>query len=56
MVNVNESFEMSQTQGDNQRWQSVASNNAAADGDFFLCGQNDRRVLSAELHIPAAAA
>lgn len=35
MVNVNESFEMSQTQGNNQRWQSVASNNAAADGDFF---------------------
>jgi len=35
MVNLNEPIERSQTKRDNQRWQSVASNDAAADGDFF---------------------
>lgn len=35
MVNVTEHSEMSRADRDAQRWQSVARNDAAADGDFF---------------------
>lgn len=35
MATSKRSFEMSQTERDDRRWQSVAGNDAAADGDFF---------------------